>query len=365
MVAPKPRPGILDITPYVGGASPAAGPQETFKLSSNESALGASPKAVRAYRAADETLFRYPDGGASALRAKIATIHKAAPERIVCGAGSDEILQLLAKAYLGEGDNIIQSEHGFLLYAIIAKSCGAEARFARERNLTADIEAIAGLVDARTRIVFLANPNNPTGTYVSGDGLRRLRKDLRDDILLVIDAAYAEYVNAPDYEAGAALVEENDNVVMTRTFSKIYGLAALRLGWGYCPPAVADVLNRIRGPFNVAGPAQAAGIAALDDQNFVRRNRARNRLQRDWLSQQLARLGLEFVPSCANFVLVKFPDAPGRTADEIRAFLASGGVFVREMGAYGLGECLRITIGTEEANRRLIALLSERFDHGR
>lgn len=364
MTAPTPRPGILDITPYVAGAASASGAQKVYKLSSNESALGASPKAIAAYQAAADEVFLYPDGGAHALRDKIAETYGLDAARIVCGSGSDEILQLLTKAYVGAGDNIVQTEHGFLVYALAAKSCGAEPRFAPERALTADIGAILDMVDDGTRIVFLANPNNPTGSYISGAALRDLRERLRGDILLVVDAAYAEYVEEPDYEAGEKLVEEFDNVVMTRTFSKIYGLAGLRLGWGYCPPSVADVLNRIRGPFNVTAPAQAAGVAALEDQAFVAKNRAHNREEKNRLTRRLEQLGLEVAPSAGNFILAKFPGAPGRNASDILAWLKSEGVYVREMGPYRLGEWLRITVGTEEANRRLIELLDRRFGDG-
>lgn len=361
MASPAPRPGILDIKPYVPGASSAKGGDTVYKLSSNESALGASKKAVEAYQAVAEELFLYPDGGSNALRAKIAETYDLDAARIVCGAGSDEILQLLVKAYVGEGDNIIQTRHGFLVYALAAKSCGAEPRFAEEKHLTADIDAVLELVDARTRMVFIANPNNPTGSYIPDSELRRLREQLREDIILVVDAAYAEYMEEDDYAPGAQMVDDFDNVVMTRTFSKIYGLAALRLGWGYCPPAIADVLNRIRGPFNVTAAAQAAGVAALDDQDFVARNRAFNREQRDWLAQQLGRLGLEFVPSFGNFILVKFPEQEGKRAADILDYLNSNGVIVRDVNAYGLGGYLRVSIGTEEANRRFIELLDQRF----
>jgi histidinol-phosphate aminotransferase len=364
MTNPTPQPGILDIKPYVPGAAPAPSEQKTYKLSSNESALGASPKAVEAYQAAAEGLFLYPDGGANDLRVKIGEIYNIDPARIVCGSGSDEILQLLTKAYVGVGDNIIQTEHGFLVYALAAKSCGAEPRFAPEQNLTADVDEILKLVDERTRIVFLANPNNPTGAYIPDSEVRRLRENLREDVLLVVDAAYAEYMEEPDYEGGEKLVDDFDNVVMTRTFSKIYGLSGLRLGWGYCPAPVADVLNRIRGPFNVNAGALAAGVAALEDQDFVNRNRAFNREERDWLSQQLGGFGLDFVPSFGNFILVKFPAKPGRNADDIQAFLKSEGVMVREMGPYNLGEWLRISIGEKAGNRRLVELLSQRFSHG-
>lgn len=363
MTKPTPQPGILDIKPYVQGAMPEEGAQKTYKLSSNESALGASPLAVEAYKAAGGEVFLYPDGGAHALRNKIGEIYNIDPARVVCGSGSDEILQLLTKAYVGVGDNIVQSEHGFLVYALAAKSCGAEPRFAPEKNLTADVDAILKEVDDRTRIVFLANPNNPTGTYLPDSEVRRLRENLREDIILVIDAAYAEYMEEPDYAGGEQLVDDFDNVVMTRTFSKIYGLGGLRLGWGYCPTAIADVLNRVRGPFNVNSGALAAGVAALKDQAFVEKNRKFNREERDWMAQQLGGMGLDFVPGFGNFILVKFPEDPGRNADDILSFLKSNGVYVREMGPYKLGEWLRISIGEKDGNRRCIELLKERFTH--
>lgn len=361
MAAPTPRPGILDITPYVPGGAHAPGARKVFKLSSNESALGPSPNAVEAYKAAAGILHEYPDGAASDLRAAIGAAYGLDPSRIVCGAGSDELLQLLARAFLGPGDNAVQTQYGFLVYAIATKACGAEIRYAPEPMLIANVDAILATVDEATRIVFLANPNNPTGTYIPASEMRRLRESLRPDVLLVLDAAYAEYMDAPDYEPGAALVDESDNVVMTRTFSKIYGLASLRLGWAYCPPAIADILNRIRGPFNVSAPALAAGAAAVADHAFVRRNCAHNRRERDWLAQQLGRLGLPFQPSAANFILARFPDEPGRTAKDVAARLKADGVIVREMDAYGLPDRLRISIGPAEANRRFIELLSEMF----
>ena len=361
MSAPTPRPGILDISPYVGGASKAPGAEKVYKLSSNESALGVSTIAIDAYKSAADSLHHYPDGAATALRQAIAKTYKLDPAKIVCGAGSDEILQLLTKAYAGEGDNIVQSEHGFLVYALAAKAASAEPRFAPEKNLTTDIDALLSEVDEKTRIVFVANPNNPTGTYVPISALRELREALRDDVILVIDAAYAEYMEVADYDAGASMVDEFNNVVMTRTFSKIYGLAALRLGWGYCPPAIADVLNRIRGPFNINAAALAAGVAALEDQAFVADNRLHNREERDYLSQQLGGMGLEFVPSFGNFILIKFPPDTGRNAKDVLAYLKSAGVIVREMGAYRLDEYLRISIGEKDANRKLVELLEKKF----
>ncbi|MEZ5893176.1 MAG: histidinol-phosphate transaminase [Parvularculaceae bacterium] len=364
MTTPEPRPGIMKIKPYKPGSSSAPGVAEIHKLSSNESALGASPKAVEAYKQASEKLYLYPDGGSAALREKIAELHGLEASRLVCGAGSDEILQVLTRCYVGEGDNIVQSAHGFLVYALAALSCGAEPRYAPEKNLSTDVDAILDMVDDRTRMVFIANPNNPTGTYTSASEIRRLRDELRDDVILVLDAAYAEYMEEPDYEPGEGLARECDNVVVTRTFSKIYGLAGLRLGWGYCPPKVADVLNRVRGPFNVTLPAQIAGVAALDDQDFVARNRAHNREERAFLQQQLGGMGLDFVPSYGNFVLVKFPNEPGYTASDILKHLTQNGVIVREMDPYGLGEYLRITVGPKASNRKLVEALAKKFPRG-
>jgi histidinol-phosphate aminotransferase len=354
MTSPTPRPGILDIDPYVPGHAPRPARGETWKLSSNESALGPSPAAMEACERASRDLHVYPDGSARALREAIAEAHGLDPARIVCGAGSDEILQLVTRAYAGPGDNIVQSAHGFLVYKLAAQGCGASARMAAEKNLTADIDAMLALVDDRTRLIFIANPNNPTGTYVDGAALARLVDGAPEDVIVVIDSAYAEYVEAPDYDDGAALAGSRANVVMTRTFSKIYGLGGLRLGWGYFPPAIADVVNRIRGPFNISGPAIAAGVAAIRDQDFVARNRAHNKAERAFLEQQFGMLGIEFVKSVGNFILARFPDAKAT-----HAYLSERGVEVRAMHAYGLPDYLRISIGPTAANRRLVALLSE------
>ena len=355
MTTPTPKPGILDIKPYVPGSSHAPGAEVVYKLSSNESALGPSPAAVEASQAIS-SLELYPDGGSTALREKIAEIHGLNADHIVCGAGSDEILQMLVKAYAGVGDNIVQSDHGFLVYALAAKSCGAEVRFAPEKDLTTDVDALLAQIDANTKIVFVANPNNPTGTYISDDEMRRLRAGMREDILLVIDSAYAEYMECDDYSDGTKIVEENDNVVMTRTFSKIYGLAALRLGWAYCPAAIADVLNRIRGPFNVTETAQRAGIAALGDQEFVIRNRTFNAEQRKRMADALGQMGLTLTQSAGNFLLFKAPDGD---ASSLQSWLRQRGVIVREMHAYKLAEWLRVSVGPLEANEKFLSLMSD------
>ena len=292
MSAPAPRPGLLDIQPYVGGGHLIADVARIVVLSANESPLGPSPAAIRAYSALAGELHRYPEGGSEDLRAAIAKRFGCAAEHIVCGAGSDELIGLLIKAYAGPGDEVLHSRHGFMMYPISARGAGATPVAAAEANYTVDVDAMLARVTPRTKLVFVANPNNPTGSYISSDELRRLRAGLPDHVLLVIDAAYAEYVMRNDYTAGIDLVEAGDNVVMTRTFSKIFGLAAVRLGWAYCPPAIADVLNRLRSPFNVTAAAQAAGIAALDDIGHTQRGREHNDIWLPWLSRELTALGL-------------------------------------------------------------------------
>ena len=346
----------MDISPYVPGKSGPKGAR-IHKLSSNESPFGASAMAVAAYKAAGDRLELYPDGAAMLLRSAIASRYGLMAENIVCGAGSDELLQLLAHAYLGPGDEAIYSQYGFLVYPIAIRSSGATPVVAPEMDYLADVDAILAQVTGRTRMVFLANPNNPTGRYLPFSEVRRLHAGLPAGVLLVLDAAYAEYVRRNDYEAGLELVATTSNVVMTRTFSKIYGLAALRIGWAYCPAHVADVLNRVRGPFNISGPAIAAGAAAMADQDFVERAIAHNEIWLGWLSAELTRLGLEVTPSVGNFVLVHFPQDGARNAHAADSHLQDNGFVVRRMDAYGLPGALRITVGTEEANHGLVACL--------
>jgi histidinol-phosphate aminotransferase len=356
---PQPRPGVLDIEAYVPGKSSAPGVAKVHKLSSNETPLGPSPQAVAAYNAAGTQLEDYPDGAASELREAIGAAFGLDPDRIVCGAGSDDLLNLLARAYLADGDEAIHTTHGFLVYPIATLGAGAKPIVAPETNYTADADAILARVSPRTKLVFLANPNNPTGTYLPFDKIKRLHKGLPGNVLFVIDAAYAEYVRRNDYEAGIELVATSDNVVMTRTFSKIYGLAALRLGWMYGPAPVVDAVNRIRGPFNVNAPAQAAGIAAIADTAHVEKGRAHNERWLKWLTEEIGKLGLAVTPSIANFVLIHFPQETGRTAADADAFLTKRGLILRRVAAYKLPNALRMTVGSEEANRLVVAALAE------
>jgi histidinol-phosphate aminotransferase len=354
-----PRPGILDISPYVGGEATVAGVERPIRLASNESALGPSSKAIAAYRALAGEIHRYPDGNAQELREVLGQCHGIDSSRIVCGAGSDELIALLLRCYAGPGDEVLYSRHGFLMYPINAMAVGATPIAAPERDQTTDVDAVLARVTERTRIVFVANPNNPTGTYLGAYEVARLHAGLPASVLLAIDAAYAEFVNRNDYEPGIALVNRAENVVMLRTFSKIYALAGLRLGWAYCPPAIADVLNRVRGPFNVSAAAQAAGVAAVEDVEALNRARAHNKQWLPWFSERLAALGLPLTPSVANFVLARFPDDPLKNADAAFAFLQSLGILTRQMAAYGLPQHLRITIGTGPEMETVAAALAE------
>ena len=352
-----PRPGILEVAPYVGGEAAIPGRNLVIRLASNENPLGPSPRAIAAYATLGKQIHRYPDGSALALREAIAGAEDLDPARIVCGAGSDELIALLVRGYAGPGDEVLVSEHGFLMYSISARTAGAQPIAAPERDLTADVDALLERVSNRTRLVFLANPNNPTGSYLTEIELRRLRDGLPESVLLVVDAAYTEYATQNDYCSGMNLVAEFENVVVTRTFSKIHGLAALRLGWAYCPPTVADVLNRLRGPFNVSQAAQAAGVAAIKDRQHVERSRAHNARWLAWAAERIAALGFDPRPSSGNFLLVRFGEQPGHSAEAALADLKKHGILVRAMGGYGLPDSLRITIGTESETRAVVQAL--------
>ncbi len=353
---PRPKAGISAITAYVPGKSGAKS-GKVHKLSSNESPFGPSPHAIAAFSQQAAGLALYPDGGAMLLREAIAERHGLKAERIVCGSGSDELLQLLAHAYLNPGDEAIYSQYGFLVYPIVIASNGATAVVAPEHNHVADVGEILARVTAKTKIVFLANPNNPTGTYLPYSDVKRLHHGLPSHVLLVLDAAYAEYVLTNDYNSGIALVEHANNVVMTRTFSKIHGLAALRLGWAYCPAEIADVLNCIRGPFNVSAPAIAAGTAAIKDTAFTDHVAAHNNQWVEWITRETEKLGLRVTKSVGNFVLVHFESAARAAAAD--QFLASHNIIIRKVDAYGLPQALRITVGSAEANRAVVQLLGE------
>ncbi len=355
---PQPRKGVMDIAAYVPGKDSAPGVAKVWKLSSNESPLGASEAAKAAIRAIADHAEIYPDGQSTALREAIAETHGLNPANIVCTNGSDEAISLLAQIYLSAGDEGIFTEHGFLVYRIYIQAAGGVPVVVKEKDERADVDAILAAVTPKTRIVFLANPNNPTGTYLPFEEVRRLHAGLPDDVLLVLDAAYAEYVRRNDYEAGIELVSSAQNVVMTRTFSKIHGLAALRIGWLYGPAHVVDAMNRVRGPFNVNAAAIAAGRAAIRDRAHVDRAADFNDKWRVLLTDGLEKLGLRVTPSVGNFLLVHF-DGSGKTAEEADAFLTSRGLILRRVAGYGFPNALRMTIGPEEANQGVLTALAE------
>jgi len=345
----RPQPGILDIALYQGGKAHLAGVAKVVKLSSNENPFGPSDQAKLAFARTAETLHRYPGTDHAALRHAIAEVWGLDAGRIICGAGSDEIITFLCQAYAGPGDEVVHTEHGFLMYRISALAAGATPVEVPERDRVADVDAILAACTARTRLVFLANPNNPTGTMLAAEEVARLAEGLPSQALLVLDGAYAEYVAG--YDGGAALVDARQNVVMTRTFSKIYGLGGLRIGWGYGPAHVIDVLNRVRGPFNLSTTQLEVAEAAVRDRDHLSHCQAENARLRDWLAGELAALGVPSDPSQANFILARFADPA--EAEACNAHLAARGLIVRQVASYKLPHCLRISIGDEEACRQV------------
>jgi histidinol-phosphate aminotransferase len=353
----QPKPGILDIAPYVGGKSKIEGVAEPMKLSSNENALGAGQKARDAYQAAVSNIHVYPDGRAGKLRDAVADHHGLEPERLIFGNGSDEVFALLNQTYLQPGDNIVTGQYGFLAYRISALANQASVKLAPEPGFKAEVDAILEQVDDRTRIVYISSPSNPTGSYNTAEETRRLHAALPSNVLLVIDEAYAEFVTAPDWETSFPLAKDAENIVVTRTFSKIHGLGGLRVGFGYAPLKVAEAVDRIRLPFNVSIPGLEAAVAALRDEAHQKASRDLVETWRPRLTQAIKGFGFEVFPSAGNFVLVRFPDAWRCAA--ANDYLNTKGIIVRPVGGYGLPDCLRITIGTDDQNRAVLDALSE------
>lgn len=349
--------GVQKLSPYVQGQSKIDGVANPIKLSSNESSHGPSPQAMKAYTQAGETLNRYPDGTQTVLRQAIGETLGLDPDMIMCGNGSDELIQLMVRAYINPGDEALLSENGFIMSNIHSLAQGAELVIAPEKDYKVDVDALLARVTDKTRFCTIANPNNPTGTYISGDELRRLHAGLPENCLFLIDDAYAEYVTAPDYEDGAALVEAFDNVVMTRTFSKIYGLPSLRIGWAYCPQSVIGMVGRIRTPFNTNGPALAVAAAAIRDEEFVERIKVHNAQWLSRISEALTATGIEVIPSVTNFYLLKFPAEQGKTGAQAGQFLQSKGIIPRP--AAGSDEFLRITVGLDHENEAVLSALKE------
>lgn len=349
-----PQPGIMDIALYQGGAAHVPGVSNVIKLSSNENPLGPSPKAIEAVQNSAAQIHRYPSTDHSALRAAIGGVHGLNPEQIICGVGSDEIITFLCQAYAGPGDEVVHTEHGFAMYRISALAAGATPVEVRERDRVTDVDAILAGCTENTKLVFIANPNNPTGTMIGAAEIARLADGLPRQAILVLDGAYAEFVEG--FDGGVALISERDNVVMTRTFSKLYGLGGLRVGWGYGPQAIIDVLNRVRGPFNLSNSALAAAEAAISDTAYAEYCRAQNAQWRTWLAEALAEIGVPSDTSCANFILARFADQA--EAEACDSYLQTQGLIVRRVAGYKLPRALRITVGDEIACRRVVAAVA-------
>ncbi|WP_170325969.1 histidinol-phosphate transaminase [Ruegeria arenilitoris] len=349
-----PQPGIMDIALYQGGQSHVAGVEHVIKLSSNENPFGPSPKAIEAARDSAATLHRYPSTDHAPLRQAIGARHRLDPARLVCGVGSDEVLQFIAQAYAGPGDEVIYTEHGFSMYPIIARMAGAMPVMVPERDRHVDVDNILSAVTEQTRIVFVTNPGNPTSTMIPEAELARLAEALPQTCLMVIDGAYAEFVDG--FDGGASLVDRFENVIMTRTFSKVYGLGGMRVGWGYAAQSIIDVLNRVRQPFNLSLTALAAAEAAVNDVEFLTFCRAENARLRVWLSDELAKIGVPSDASCTNFILARFADqAEAEACDD---YLKTQGLIVRRVAGYNLPNALRITVGDEDACRRVVAAIT-------
>ena len=351
----RPQPGIMDIALYVGGKAQVAGVANVVKLSSNENPFGPSDRAREAFQRSVHQLHRYPSTDHAGLRQAIADVHGLDRDRVICGVGSDEILTLLAQAYAGQGTEVVFTEHGFLLYRVNALAVGATPVEVPERERTTDVDAILRACNRRTRLVYVANPNNPTGTMISAAEVARLADGLPPAAILVLDGAYAEYVEG--FDGGLGVVEARSNVVMTRTLSKIYGLGGLRIGWGYGPAAIIDVLNRIRGPFNLSNTQLETAEAAVRDQGYVAQCRADNARMRQWLAEALAELGVPSDVSMANFILARF--ASVEEAEACDAFLQGQGLLVRRVASYNLPHCLRITVGDESSCRRVAHAIAQ------
>ena len=351
----KPQPGIMDISLYVSGDSTVSGRKEVLKLSANESPYGPSDKAKTAYGRSAQNLHRYPPTDHIGLRTALAEVHDLDADRIICGVGSDEVLQFLAQAYAGKGDEVIYTEHGFSMYPILARAVGATPVKVKEKKRRVDVDAILDACTPKSRIVFIANPGNPTATMLSEAEVARLAEGLPSQCILVLDGAYAEFVAG--FDGGASFAGSRDNVVMTRTFSKIYGLGGLRIGWGYGPKAIIDVLNRVRQPFNLSHTQLATAEAAVRDTSFTNKVQTDNARLRVWMADALAEIGVPSDPSFANFLLARFGSE--KEAADCDAYLRSEGILVRRVTGYGFPNCLRITVGDEASCRQVVHAIAQ------
>ena len=355
MVNIKPQPGIMKIDLYKGGASQLSGQDQVVKLSSNENPFGPSPKAVEAYSISGKALHRYPSTSHGHLREAISIIFDLPKENIICGVGSDEIISLLCQTFSGQGDEVIYTEHGFAMYKISALAASAHPVVVKEKHRTADIKNIIEKCSEKTKLIFIANPNNPTGTMINYNEIQELAAKIPEQTLLVLDGAYAEYVD--NYDGGLQLAKNSNNVFITRTFSKIYGLGGMRVGWGFGSKSVIDALQRVRGPFNLSVPALAVAEAAIKDQDYVKKCKEENNATRDWFISSLRKSGLACDNSFTNFVLPRFKNQS--QAELCDQYLQSKGFIVRRVDGYNLPDSLRITVGNRKTCERLINIIDE------
>jgi histidinol-phosphate aminotransferase len=352
-------PYIAGIHPYVPGKPIEAVERElgvtAIKLASNENPLGPSPRAVEAVMECLSEANRYPDAGGYSLREELAARLGMDKEKIVLGAGTTELIQLLSHIYLGPGVRGLSSEGSFVVFPLSVRFTGAEPVLAPLKEYALDLDAIAARIDPSVRVIYLANPNNPTGTMFTAEALDRFLEKVPPEVLVILDEAYCEYVERGDYSHSLDYVREGRYLIVLRTFSKMYGLAGLRVGYGIGHPEIIDALNRVRSPFNVSGVAQAAALAALDDTEHVRRSLESNRRGLAYLQKEFARLGLKVVPSVTNFLYLE----PGHDPQRIYEALLEMGVIVRPLSWMGMPEGLRITVGTEEENQRVVRALGK------
>lgn len=360
MMIPSPQSSLLKINPYIPGESKLNTEKKIIRLASNENPLGASPKAKEAYLNVKNEFFRYPDAPSQTLRNTLAELYNLSSNQLICGNGSDELIYLLARSYAGEGDEIVFSQYGFAMYKIAALAAGATPiEVPAKENLQQDLDHILQKITPKTKLIYLANPNNPTGEMIDKKTIEDFHKNIPENVILVLDSAYSEYIDDPSYSSGMDLISNHSNIVMLRTFSKLYGLAGLRIGWAYGPLEIIDVLHRARSPFNVNLPAQTAAEAALSDYEFIERSKKINNSGLINLKEALENLDLIVYPSGGNFFLVEFPDNPKYTASQANDWLKNDGILVRPVGPYGLNNHLRITIGLDDEIDRLVLSLKD------
>ena len=353
-----PKPNKIVAEKYVTGLSKFRNKAAKVKLSANESALGPSPKAIKEYSRLSKNFKRYPDSEGISLRKTIAKKFKLDLNRIILGSGSDQILELICKAFLRKGDEVIVPKYSFLIYRLYSQMNGAKVLYSKEKNFTISVDEILKMVTKKTKIVFLANPNNPTSTYVDKKKLLFLRKKLRSNILLVVDDAYFEYVKQKDYSSGLQLFSNFKNVIVTRTFSKIYGLAGLRVGWGYGSKEIINSLNQYKPPFNINSPALSAAEAAIKDNVWLNKEIKHVKKWNDKFFKEFEKLNIETNKSFTNFLLINF-DKVKKNSSIIFRLLAGAGILVRKMDNYGIKNSLRVTIGKNEENKKLILKLKK------